>query len=66
MHKIPFLGEKFFTRIIYCARLHTGSVSCLHFEKLVGTGNKRGTRCQQVALLRLLKAGEAREDSWGL
>ena len=63
MHKIPFLGKKFFT---LGARLHTGSVSCLHFEKLMGTGSKRGTRCQGVALLRPPKAGEAKEDSWSL
>ena len=63
MHKIPFLGEKFFT---LGARLHTGSVFCLHFEKLVGTGSKRGTHCRGAALLRVPKAGEAGEDSWGL
>ena len=48
MHKIPFLGERFFT---LGARLHTGSVFCLHFEKLVGTGSKRGTHCRGAALL---------------
>ena len=63
MHKIPFLGEKFFT---LGAIPHTGSVSCLHFAKLMSTGSRRGTRCQGAALLRFPKAQEIGEDSWGL